>query len=288
VGGILTQWEFVREGFGRHLFEEIAMPEGLLQGKTGVILGVANERSIAWACATACAGAGARLIFNYLGEPLEKRVKRLLSEHLPDAPAYPCDVSKDEDITDFFRNVRNHTERLDFVVHSLAYADREDLQRDFVGTSRASFALAMDISAYSLVAVAREAAPLMTAGGSIVTMTYFGSEKVVPNYNVMGVAKAALEASARYLASDLGPQGIRVNCVSAGPVRTLSASAIAGARAIGRYVEKVSPLRRNVDVAEVGHAALYLVSDWSSAITGEVLHVDGGCNIIGMGLAEKE
>lgn len=264
------------------------MAEGLLKGKTGAILGVANERSIAWACAMACSEAGAQLVFNYLGEPLEKRVKRLLSEHLPEAPAYPCDVSNDEDIATFFQNVRNHTERLDFVIHSLAYADREDLQRDFIGTSRASFAMALDISAYSLVAVAREASAMMPAGGSIVTMTYFGSEKVVPNYNVMGVAKAALEASARYLASDLGPRGIRVNCISAGPVRTLSASAIAGARAIGRYVENVSPLRRNIDAGEVGKAALYLVSDWASAVTGEVLHVDAGCNIMGMGLAEKE
>lgn len=264
------------------------MAGGILQGKTGVVLGVANERSIAWACALACAGEGARLIFNYLGEPLEKRVKRLLSEHLPEAPAYPCDVSSDADIADFFGKVRNHTDRLDFVIHSVAYADREDLQRDFIGTSRANFAMAMDISAYSLVAVARAAAALMPAGGSIVTMTYFGSEKVVPNYNVMGVAKAALEASARYLASDLGPRAIRVNCISAGPLRTLSASAIAGARAIGRFVEKVSPMRRNIDGSDVGNAALYLVSDWASAVTGEVLHVDVGCNIMGMGLVEKD
>lgn len=263
------------------------MAEGLLTGKTGVVLGVANERSIAWACARAFADAGASLIFNYLGEALEKRVKKLLSEQLPDAPAYPCDVSKDEDITGFFENVRTHTDRLDFVIHSLAYADREDLHRDFIGTSRANFAMAMDISAYSLVAVAREAAPLMTEGGSIVTMTYFGAEKVVPNYNVMGVAKAALEASARYLASDLGPKNIRVNCISAGPLRTLSASAIAGARAIGKYVESVSPLQRGIESGEVGNTALYLVSDLSSAVTGEVLHVDAGCNIMGMGLANK-
>lgn len=264
------------------------MPEGLLTGKTGAILGVANDRSIAWACAKACANAGAKLIFNYLGEPLEKRVKKLLIEHLPDAPAYPCDVSKDKDITAFFQNVRKHTDRLDFVIHSLAYADREDLQRDFIATSRANFAMALDISVYSLIAIAREAAPLMTNGGSIVTMTYLGSEKVVPHYNIMGVAKAALEASARYLANDLGPKGIRVNCISAGPLRTLSASAIAGSRAIGKYVEQVAPLRRNIEAADVGQAALYLVSDSSSAITGEVLHVDAGCNIMGMGLATKE
>lgn len=264
------------------------MAEGILQGKTGVVLGVANERSIAWACAQACSAAGARLIFNYLGEPLEKRVKRLLDEHLPDAPAYPCDVSSDSGLADFFAKVRNHTEQLDFVIHSVAYADREDLQRDFIGTSRENFAMAMDISAYSLVAVARAAADLMPAGGSIVTMTYFGAEKVVPNYNVMGVAKAALEASARYLANDLGPRSIRVNCISAGPLRTLSASAIAGARTIGRFVEKVSPLRRNIEGSDVGHAAVYLVSDWSAAVTGEVLHVDSGCNIMGMGLVENE
>lgn len=264
------------------------MAEGLLTGKTGAILGVANDHSIAWACARACANAGAQLVFNYLGDPLEKRVKKLLSKHMPDAPAYPCDVSKDEDITQFFENVRNHFDRLDFVIHSLAYADREDLHRDFLGTQRANFAMALDISVYSLVAVAREAAPMMTQGGSIVTMTYFGAEKVVPNYNVMGVAKAALEASARYLASDLGPSGIRVNCISAGPVRTLSASAIASARAIGKYVEAVSPLGRNIDAAEIGATALYLVSDWASGMTGEVLHVDAGCNIMGMGLAGVE
>lgn len=264
------------------------MPQGLLTGKTGVILGVANERSIAWACARACADAGAQLIFNYLGEPLEKRVKKLLSEHLPDAPLYPCDVSKDENITAFFQNVRKHTGRLDFVVHSLAYAEREELRRDFIGTSRGNFAMAMDISVYSLVAVAREAAPLMTNGGSIVAMTYFGSEKVIPHYNVMGVAKAALEASARYLANDLGPKGIRVNCISAGPLRTLSASAIAGSSMMGKYVEQVAPLRRNIEAADVGQAALYLVSDGSSAITGEVLHVDAGCNIMGMGLVANE
>lgn len=264
------------------------MSNGLLKGKTGVVLGVANQHSIAWACARACADAGAKLVFNYLGEPLEKRVKKLLSEFLPDAPAYPCDVSKDEEIAAFFQNVRNHTEQLDFVIHSLAYAEREDLQRDFIGTSRANFAMAMDISVYSLVAVAREAAPLMTKGGSIVSMTYLGSEKVVPHYNVMGVAKAALEASTRYLANDLGPKGIRANCISAGPLRTLSASAIAGSRRIEKYVEQMAPLQRNIDAAEVGQAALCLVSDMSSAITGEVLHVDAGCNIMGMGLASNE
>lgn len=257
------------------------MPEGLLAGKNGIVFGVANEKSIAWACAQACAAQGASLAFNYL--PLvERRVRKLLDEFLPDSPVYSCDVQKDEEISSFFASIRGHWDSVDFVIHSLAYADREDLKDQYITTPRAHFAMALDISAYSLVALAREARSLMKHGGSIVAMSYYGAEKVVPRYNVMGVAKAALEASARYLAWDLGSNNIRVNCISAGPLRTLSASAIPGLRMMLTTTEKVAPLRRNVTQDDVARTCVYLVSDLSSGVTGEVVHVDSGYHAMGM------
>jgi enoyl-[acyl-carrier protein] reductase I len=289
---LLDSWGFqtYNTGFERHstdtTHEEFfgghtKMGHGLLNGKRGVVLGVANEKSIAWACAQECAAEGASLIFNYLGEALERRVRKLL-ETMPGTPMYPCDVTKDEEIASFFEQVKSQWGTVDFVIHSLAFAQREDLMGKFIDTKRANFALAIDISAYSLVAIAREAAPLMPNGGSIIAMTYYGAEKVVPKYNVMGVAKATLEASARYLASDLGPQNVRVNCISAGPLRTLSAAAIPGLKLMLNTTEKNAPLRRNIDAHEVGRTAVYLLSDLSSGVTGEVVHVDAGYNILGM------
>ena len=204
------------------------MTQEVLAGKIGLVFGVANKRSIAWAIAKAWAAAGARLIFNYQGERLKENVEELTGEFGEKTPLFPCDVTSDDEIKAFFENVREQTDRVDLMLHSLAYAPREALEGDFVSTTREAFRVAQDVSAYSLVALAREAAPLMTNGGSIVAMTYYGSEKVVPHYNVMGVAKASLEASARYLAYDLGPKKIRVNCISAGPVQTLAARGISG------------------------------------------------------------
>lgn len=259
------------------------MSAGLLQGKRGVIFGVANERSIAWGCAEACAAAGAQLAFNYLGDAQEKRVKSLLADHLKNALCYPCDVQKDGEIKKFFENIRHDWREIDFVIHSVAYAERDDLKGRFVDTPREHFRIALDISAYSLTAIARAAEPLFGAsGGSIMAMTYYGAEKVLPKYNVMGVAKAALEASSRYLAADLGPAGIRVNCISAGPVRTLSSGAFPGFRQMLRVTEETAPLRRNITPVDVGNTAVYLASDLSSNVTGEVLHVDAGYNILGM------
>jgi enoyl-[acyl-carrier protein] reductase I len=258
------------------------MAEGLLSGKRGVILGVANDKSIAWGCAQACVVAGASVAFNYLGESLERRVRKLVDEHLPGSPVFQCNVQNDDEITAYFNAIKQEWGTIDFLIHSIAFAHKVDLINQFVTTSRENFALALDISAYSLVAVAREAAPIMNEGGSIVAMTYYGAEKVIPRYNVMGVAKAALESTAKYLAWDLGEKGIRVNCISAGPIRTLSASAIAGVRLMLRTTEKFAPLRRNVTQDEVGRSAVYLLSDLSSGVTGEVLHVDSGYNIMGM------
>lgn len=257
------------------------MAEGLLKGKRGVILGVANDKSIAWGCAQACAAAGASLAFNYLG-PVERRVRKLVEDHMPDSPVFQCNVQNDDEVAAFFQSVKKEWGTIDFIIHSIAFANKEDLANQFITTSRENFTLALDISAYSLVAVAREAAPLMNEGGSIVAMTYYGAEKVVPRYNVMGVAKAALESCAQYLAWDLGERGIRVNCISAGPIRTLSASAIAGVKLMLRTTEKYAPLRRNVDQDEVGRSAVYLLSDLSSGVTGEVLHVDSGYHAMGM------
>ena len=252
-------------------------------GKTGLIVGVANKRSIAWAIAQATAARGARLILTYQGR-FEENVQEL-SEGLPAPPlVLPCDVSSDDDINTVFTRAGEEFGGLDFVVHGAAFARKEELSEPFVSTSREGFRLAMDISAYSLIALARAAAPLMEkrGGGSIVTLSYLGSERVFPNYNVMGVAKAALEAIVRYLAADLGPRNIRVNAVSAGPIKTISAMGISGFSSIlGVYRER-APLRRNIDAAEVGEAAAFLLSDAGRAISGEVLIVDGGFHVTGM------
>jgi enoyl-[acyl-carrier protein] reductase I len=255
---------------------------GLLAGKKTAIFGVANERSIAWAISEGFHAEGAELAFTYAGEMLEKRV-RPLAEGIGSKIILPCDVTKDEDIEKVFFALKQEWGGLDILIHAIAFANKEDLSNPYLETSRAGFHLAMDVSAYSFVALARQAAPLMEGrNGSILTLTYMGSEKVIPNYNVMGVAKAALEASVRYLAHDLGPKGIRVNAISAGPIRTLAASGISDFKAMLHHVAERAPLKRNIDAAEVGKTALYLCSDWGSAVTGEVLHVDAGYNIMGM------
>ncbi len=255
---------------------------GLLEGKKGVIFGVANERSIAWSIAKRLSDEGAELAFTYAGPALESRV-RPLAEYV-DAPIImPCDVTKDDEIEAVFSAIKEKWGALDMLVHSLAFAKKEELKGDFLHTSRAGFAMALDISAYSLVALARAAAPLMEVrGGSITTMTYYGSDKVIENYNVMGVAKAALEASMRYLAADMGKMGVRVNAISAGPVRTLAAMGISGFRTILDLVEKKAPLGRNITQDDVAGTALYLLSELSRGVTGETIFVDAGYNIMGM------
>jgi enoyl-[acyl-carrier protein] reductase I len=258
------------------------MSQGILSGKVGVVFGVANKRSIAWAIAKAWKEAGATLIFNYQGERVKENVEELVSEFGANVPVYPCDVAKDEEIAAFFDKVRGHTDRLDLLLHSVAFAPKEALEGDFVNTSRAAFSTAMDISAYSLVALGRAAEPFMTAGGSIVAMSYLGSVKVVPHYNVMGVAKAALESSTRYLAYDLGPKKIRVNCISAGPVQTLAARGIAGFSSMMKHYEEHAPLKRSCETAELGATGTFLASDGAASITGQVLYVDGGYEIMGM------
>jgi enoyl-[acyl-carrier protein] reductase I len=250
----------------------------LLENKFGIIFGVANKRSIAWATAQACVGAGARLAFTYQNERLRENVESLVAG--TDAPLVQCDVTKPGEVEQTFAAVREQFGRLDFLVHSLAFAPREALEGEYAATSREAFQTALDISAYSLVELARAAAPLMTEGGSIVSMTYYGAEKVVANYNVMGVAKAALEASTRYLAADLGPRNIRVNAISAGPLNTLAARGVGNMGTMLRHHAERAPLRRNVEAREVGDAALFLLSPLASGITGEVLHVDCGYNIM--------
>jgi len=257
------------------------MASGLLSGKRGIVFGVANNKSLAWACAQACASEGASLVFNFLGAAQEKRLNELMTE-IPNAAAMACDLSKDEELDEFFKWVRAKWDTIDFVIHSVAYTDKECLKEPFVNTSRQQFLSTMDISAFTLVAAAKHAAPLMRNGGSIISMSYYGAEKVVPNYNVMGVAKAALEACSRYLADDLGPAGIRVNAISAGPIRTLSSSAIPGMRNMLDYSQKFSPLRRNITGEDVARSALFLLSDLGSGVTGETLHVDCGYHVMGM------
>lgn len=251
------------------------MTNALLKGKRGVVMGVANEHSIAWAVAQECKAQGAEMAFSFLGEAQEKRLRNLLADW-DNALLFPCDVSKEENLDSFFSFVKRKLGNLDFVIHSIAYTDKECLKNPFLSTSREQFLSTMDVSAYSLLAVARHAAPLMLNGGSLVSMSYLGSEKVVPGYNVMGVAKAALECSTRYLAYCLGPQDIRVNCVSAGPIRTLSSSAIGGIKEIINSSAEKSPLRRAVTPEDVAKSSVFLVSDLSSGITGEVVHVDCG------------
>jgi len=254
-----------------------------LSGKTGLIVGVANKRSIAWAIAQAASNAGARLALTYQGERLEENV-RDLSSSLTDPLILPCDVSDDAQIAHVFEEIDRAFGGLDFVVHGAAYAPPHELSSPFVETTRGGFATALDISAYSLIALARGALPLMErrGGGSIVTLTYLGSERVFANYNVMGVAKAALESTVRYLAADLGPKNVRVNAISAGPITTLAAKGIAGFNGILQVYRDRAPLRRTVDTSEVASAALFLLSDAGRAVTAEVLMVDGGYHAIGM------
>jgi enoyl-[acyl-carrier protein] reductase I len=254
---------------------------GLLEGKTALIFGVANDHSIAWGIARALHGEGAEIGFSSVESLIEKRV-RPLAESIGSTFVEPCDVASDEQIRTVFTRWGETHDSLDVLVHALAFAKREDLEGGFVETSREGFALALDISAYSLVALAREARPMLRRGSSIITLSYYGAEKVVSNYNVMGVAKAALEASVRYLAADLGPDGIRVNAISAGPVRTLAAAGIAGFKGMYRGFAEVAPLRANITPEDVGRSAVYLASDLSSAVTGETLYVDGGFNIVGV------
>ena len=255
--------------------------ERILEGKTGVIFGVANKRSIAWGCAKSLADAGMRLAFTYVGERLEKNV-RALAEEVPGSIVLPCDVTQPETIDAVFAEIKEEFGSLDTVVHAIAFAKREELQGDFFDTTKDGYMLAHEVSAYSLTAVARRALPLMEGReGSIVTLSYIGSERVVPNYNVMGIAKAALEASVRYLANDLGPRGIRVNAISAGPIRTLSASGVKDFGSMIDHIAQVSPLRRNVTSEEVGDTCLFLAGPHSRGITGTTIFVDAGFHIMG-------
>jgi enoyl-[acyl-carrier protein] reductase I len=250
----------------------------ILKGKRGLVLGVANERSIAWGIAQMAAKEGATLGFNFLGEALEKRVRKLADSVQADL-VEPLDVTSDKQIDEFFAVVGKTWGELDFLVHSIAFASKASLRDRFVETSRADFHLALDVSCYSFVGLARRAAGLMGPGGSLLTLSYLGAVRAIPNYNVMGIAKAALEASVRYLAADLGPAGIRVNAISAGPIKTLAASGISGFRDFLDGYQRSAPLRRNIDLHEVGRSAVYLLSDQSSGVTGEIHYVDAGFHI---------
>ncbi len=254
----------------------------LLAGKYGIIFGVANKRSIAWAIAQAWHQAGAKLAFTYQSDRLKDNVEELTDVFGANTLLLPCDVTHDEEIASVFQTISQKWGRLNLVLHSVAFAPREALEGRFLDTSREAFRVALDVSAYSLVAVSRAAAPLMTGGGSILAMSYYGAEKVVPHYNVMGVAKAALESATRYLAYNLGPQKVRVNCLSAGPVNTLAARGIAGFNDMFKHYEEHSPLQRNVLPEELGATGAFLASDGAAAITGQVLYVDCGYQIMGM------
>src|SRR6267142_7116231 len=253
-----------------------------LSGKLGIVFGVANKRSIAWAIAQAWHKAGARLAFTYQGERLKENVEELAGTFGSDTLLMPCDVTRDEDIARVFAEVNQKFGKLHLLLHSVAFAPKDALEGDFVSTSREAFRIAHDVSAYSLIALARAAAPLMTEGGSIVAMTYYGSEKVVPHYNVIGVAKASLEASTRYLAYDLGPKRIRINCISAGPVNTLAARGISGFSQMLKHYQERAPLKRSCETEELGGTGVFLASDGACAITGQVIYVDGGYQIMGM------
>jgi enoyl-[acyl-carrier protein] reductase I len=254
----------------------------LLNNKTGIIFGVANKRSIAWATALALKEHGARLAFTYQGDRLKENVESLTNESIPDSLVLSCDVTKQEEVDEAFKRVGQEFGRLDFLIHSIAFAPREALGGEYLDTSREAFLTALEISAYSLPQLARAAAPLMTEGGSIVTMSYYGAEKVVAGYNVMGVAKSALESSTRYLAKDLGPRNIRINAISAGPIQTLSARGVSDFSSMLKHHAEKAPLGRNVDAREVGNTAVFLCSSLSSGITGEVIYVDCGYNIMGI------
>ncbi len=255
--------------------------EGLMKGKKGLVMGVANDRSIAWGVAKVLHAAGAELAFSYQGDVFKKRVAPLVETVKPVA-LIDCDVSNQASIDAAFAELKQHWNSLDFLVHAIGFSDKEQLKGRYVDTTLENFRMTMDISCYSFTAVVQRAEKMMNNGGSLVTLTYYGSEKVMPHYNVMGVAKAALEASVRYMAEDLGKRAIRVNAISAGPIKTLAASGIGDFRYILKWSEYNSPLRRNVRQDEVGNAALFLLSDLGSAVTGENLHVDGGYHIVGM------
>ncbi len=257
------------------------MADDLMVGKRGLVMGLANDRSIAWGIARALAGAGAELAFSYQGEALKKRVVPL-AQQLGSDLVIECDVADDRDLGRLFEALGNTWNSIDFVVHAIGFSDKNELRGRYLDTSRENFRTTMDISVYSFTAVARHAARLMPDGGSMLTLTYYGAERVMPHYNVMGVAKAALEASVRYLAEDLGKDGIRVNAISAGPIKTLAASGIGDFRYIMKWNEYNSPLRRSVDIGDIGGSALYLLSGLSSGVTGETHHVDAGYHIVGM------
>ncbi len=257
------------------------MSTHLLQGKRGLIMGLANEKSIAWGIARACAEAGAELAFSYQGGPLKKRVGPL-AERLGSDLVIECDVADPGSVDALFAELERVWGRVDFVVHAIGFSDKEELRGRYIDTSAENFRATMDISVYSFTAVCQRAAKLMPEGGSLLTMTYYGAERVMPHYNVMGVAKAALEASVRYIAEDLGKDGIRCNAISAGPIKTLAASGIGDFRYIMKWNELNSPLRRNVTIDDVGKSALYLLSDLGSGVTGEVHHVDAGYHVVGM------
>jgi enoyl-[acyl-carrier protein] reductase I len=260
----------------------------LLSGKTGIVFGVANKRSIAWAIAQAWHQAGARLALTYQGGRLKDNVAELAQSLGPGCLVLPCDVARDEEIARVFTDVGAQFGKLDLLLHSIAYAPKDALEGRFLNTGREAFRIAHDVSAYSLVAVARAASPLMAAGGSVLALSYYGAEKVVPHYNVMGVAKAALEACTRYLAYDLGAQKVRVNCISAGPVNTLAARGIGGFSDMLKHYEANAPLKRNVTLEELAATGLFLASDGAAAITGQVIYVDCGFQIMGMQTGEAE
>lgn len=259
----------------------MSQSESLMAGKKGVILGVANDKSIAWGIAKAAADAGAELAFTYQGEALERRV-RPLAESVGSNIVLPCDVTDEASMDSVFAALKEAWGEIDFMVHAIAFSDKDELKGHYLQTTRANFLRTMDISCYSLTALCQRAAPMMAEGGSILTLTYYGAERVMPHYNVMGVAKAALEASVRYLAADMGASGIRVNAISAGPIKTLAASGIGDFRYILKWNELNSPLRRNVTIDEVGGSGLYFLSDLSTGVTGEVHHVDSGYHTVGM------
>ncbi len=261
-------------------------PQPLMAGKRGLVMGVANDRSIAWGIAKAVADQGAELAFTYQGDALRKRVAPL-AESVGSDILLQCDVTDDASVEATFREIEEKWGKLDFLVHAIAYADKEELKGKYLNTSRENFLQSLDISCYSFTSIAQHAAPLMTEGGSLVTLTYYGAEQVMPHYNVMGVAKAALEASVKYLADDLGPDNIRVNAISAGPIKTLAASGIGDFRHILKWNELNSPMQRNVSIEQVGGAGLYLLSDMSGGVTGEIHHVDSGYHVVGMMNVDK-
>ena len=257
------------------------MAQQLMAGKRGLIMGLANDKSIAWGIAKACAGAGADLAFSYQGDALKKRVDPLAAE-LGSTIVLPCDVADEASVDALFAALGDHWDSLDFIVHAIGFSDKNELRGRYVDTSRDNFRMTMDISVFSFTSVVQRAEKMMKNGGSALTLTYYGAERVMPHYNVMGVAKAALEASVRYIAEDLGKDRIRVNAISAGPIKTLAASGIGDLRYIMKWNEYNSPLRRNVTIEDVGKSALYLLSDLGSGVTGEVLHVDAGYHVVGM------